>query len=306
MSKMRIDQVTRTSAAEQVVLQDAQKRIHLFTHSRMEKGRKTFAGIGKQDLSAITSSGNGEGQKRANRQEEEETISVKMRDGTILEMPRLTQEQYADIDTILSQSTPEQAEHLVRTGQIFGAEAYNELEEGRAEGPYSLTATSAAQTSYEAYAVTTAQKKQSELTTGAVLFGMYGVEQNLKNYFQSIQQEQKLAADLRTDAAELEEALADWPDDGSTEVFDYSEVIFNDDGSVSVIEHKGAELTKGEAKALLEKLKGQIVSIGQFDQRQMMQLQRMVEKYQQAMNTLSNIMKNTDETHKAIIANAKA
>jgi hypothetical protein len=37
----------------------------------------------------------------------------------------------------------------------------------------------------------------------------------------------------------------------------------------------------------------------------MMQLQMMVNKYQQAMNTLSNIMKNQSETQKAIVNNVR-
>lgn len=306
MPQVRVDQITRAKVAEQIVNEDRQQRVHLFTHSRFESQRATFAGIGKQDLSNIAKSSNGDQQKSARKDEDvDETLSVKLKSGDILEMPRLSKEQLSDIDAILSQATPAQAEHLVRSGQIYGTAAYQEIDQGREDGPYSLTATSAARTTYEAYVATTVHRQQEDKVHGSVLLGMYGVELNLKNYFQKVQDGQDLAAELRTDAAELEEALADWPDDGSTEMFSYREVQYNEDGSYTVVDHKNVEMTKAEAKALLDKLKGHIASLGQFEQRQMAQLQMMVNRYQQAMNTLSNIMKNMSDTHKAIIGNVK-
>ena len=305
MAEIRVDKVTQHRVAEQTKIQEEQERIHLFTHSRLEAPRKTFAGIGKQDFSAIGSQNDGQQGQREGRAEHDEKITVKTRDGKQIEMPRLTAEQYADIDAILAQATPEQADYLVRSGQMYAAHAYNEIEEGRADGPYSLEASSAAQTTYEAYVATGAQTQQEDATTGAVLFGMYGVETNLKNYFGHVQDEQKLASSLRTDVAEIDEMLADWPDDGSTEVFSYREVTFNDDGSISITEHKNVEMTKGEAEALRDRLQASIDSLGTFQNSEMMQLQVMVNKYQQAMNTLSNIMKNQNDTHKAIINNVK-
>ena len=117
---------------------------------------------------------------------------------------------------------------------------------------------------------------------------------------------QAVSEDLRTDQADIRSALADWPDDGSTEFFDYREVKFNDDGSYAIVEHYDVELTKAEAEALLMELEGQIASMGQFDQRSMYTLQNMVQKFQQAMNIASNIMKQQHETEKAIIQNVRA
>lgn len=307
MSKVRVDQATRARIAEQITQQDQHKQIKLFTHSKLEPARKTFAGIGKLDLSAISTSADGKQEDGKTRKDDEvdEVVSIKLTDGTRLELPRLSEGQYAEIDAILSQATPEQAEHLVRTGQQLGATAYAELDAGRAEPPFSLTANHAAQTAYETFVVTVKHAKNEEAAHGAMLFGMYGVELNLKSYFEKVQGEQKVASDLRTDVAELEEMIADWPDDGSTEVFDYREVIFNEDGTITVVEHKDVEMTKAEAQALVEKLEGQIENLGQFDNREMMELQMMVNRYQQAMNTMSNIMKNMQDTHKAIIGNIR-
>ncbi len=307
MSKVRVDQVTRARIAEQITQQDQHKQIKLFTQSKFETQRQTFAGIGKLDLSAIsTSADNKDGKSKAKKESEvDEVVSIKLNDGTRLELPRLTNEQYSEIDAILSQTTPEQAEHLIRNGQQFAAAANKELEEGRSEEPFSLEASHAAQTSYESYVVTVQHGADEEAVHGAMLFGLYGMELNLQGYFDKVKAEQQVASDIRTDVAEIEGALADWPDDGSTETFDYREVIFNEDGTITVVEHKDVEMTKEQAQALVDSLKGQIESMGQFEQREMMELQQMVNRYQQAMNTLSNIMKNMHDTHRAVIGNIR-
>ena len=307
MTRIKVDQVTRNQAPEQAVIEEQKRRIQLFGHSALEATRATFADIGKQDFSALTQ-GAKDRQKRGRAQDEaeQETIFVKSREGTRIELPCLSSEQYEQIDAILSQSTPEQAEHLIRSSRVVSAAAYDELRDGRTVAPFGLEATSAGQTAYETYLLTTKHRADEKATEDTLLFGMYGAEQNLRDYFGGVKEEQQVAADLRTDVAELDELLADWPEGQETEVIDYREVVFNDDGSISVVEHKGVEVTKAEAEALRDRLKGSIESLGQFENRQMTQLQWMVNRYQQAMTTLSNILKNTHDTHKAIIANTKA
>ena len=63
MSNVRVDQVNRARISEQIVQEEHKKQIKLFTHSRYEEQRQTFAGIGKTDLSAITTSSGNKGKE---------------------------------------------------------------------------------------------------------------------------------------------------------------------------------------------------------------------------------------------------
>ena len=71
-------------------------------------------------------------------------------------------------------------------------------------------------------------------------------------------------------------------------------------------EHKNVEMTKAEAEAVLAKLSGSVESLGGIHDSEMAELQMKVHKYQQALTTLSNIMKGMDDTHKAVLGNVRA
>lgn len=306
MQNVRLDPIVRRKLEDQAVVREQQQRVQLFTHSTFEAERKTFAGIGKPDLSAIGSSANGDSREKASKGNEvEETLTFKMKDGTRLELPRLTAEQSAVVEAILAKGTPEQRERLVRSSRQYAARAYEEVERDNAGGPYGLASTQAAYSTYQQASMGSSTTEQEKAMTDAIIMGVYGHEQNLRDFFQKIRDEQALANEMKTDVLELESMIDDL-EEGETDFFDYREVVFNEDGSVSVIEHKNVEMTKEQAQELKQRLEYQIEALGKVETMDTYYLQMMVHRWQQATNTITNIMKQSHETMRGIIDKARA
>ena len=134
---------------------------------------------------------------------------------------------------------------------------------------------------------------------------MIGVETDLGEFARMVQGKTKLAGELRTDMTELRNAISEWPEGGGKQYFEWTEVKYDKDGNMSVTEHKG-ELTKGEAENKLKDLEEQQGTLRDMTEMDKFQLQQMTHDYQQAMNTLTAMLKNMHDTMKATIANVKA
>ncbi len=311
MGKIRVEQLTfRNQVRDSATVKDREQRLHLFANSGFENQRKTFAGIGKRDLSALTGSNkDGSGHQRAHQpQNAEEIITIRFKDGERVEFPRLRPEIRERAEFILTNIKPEEREQLGEAMFETGVQTWGETLENPDGSNLESTAAlqSAGNETYEGYMTSGFQSEQNEYEQDALFMGMYGAHDALNSYFQEVQGNQQTASEVRTDIADIEAALTDWPDDGSTESFDYREVIYGDDGSINVVEHRDVEMTKEQAIALRDSLDSSLNGLSNFDTLQMANLQRMVNNYQQAMNTVSNIMKTSHDTQKAIIANARA
>jgi len=302
-----LEPVENTRRVEQIEITERERRIHLFTHSRIEGERQAFSGIGKQDLSALSSSSGQSGQKEAYATEEqEEVLSIVGRDGTRIELPRLSAERRARIQEILQGLDESKRTELLKVLTAFGKVVNEHVAHNTGEpAPNSLVARHAAFVSDETIFLDENQKR-TDAQEDTILLGMHGVEQDLVNFFNSLRDKQAVASEVRTDIAELQNLIAEWPDDGSTEIFDYTEIKFNEDRSFSVVDNENAELTKEQAIALLNRLEADEQSLTSMDVLSMQMLQMMVHKYQQALSTASNMIKIMDETHKGIITNVKA
>jgi len=319
---------------EQNLLQEQQKpavdvvqprvRLNLHTTNRFENNRKTFAGIGKQDLSAAA---NKDGAEQAPKKQTPSVVPerFRMHDGTWLEIPRLPQEQRDQAEAILSRLPSQQQEsarqaarklakavffelqgnpQLASSSSALGAESYTDDLNAAGAESFQLFE-SFGLTEHDIFANAGVDQTYEESVTSDILLGVTGIEGELYDFFDNIRQEQNLSEDVRTDAVELEQMLAEWPDDGSTEVFEYNDVVFNDDGSTTVYTRQ-IELSKPQAQALLNKLNGDIESLASISMRSHFALQMIVQKYQQAQNVVSNIMKLQHETHRGIVQNVRA
>jgi len=306
MSKMRIDEVT-TSTIQTLDNETArlQRRKELHKGSSFERsGPETFAGIGRTDLSAIKA-----GSSESPATVEAKSIIHTLPDGTEIEIPQLSADDRAKAEAILVRLSPDGQSQLIASAEDLGAAVWNEVlqnPEGVNVGSSSAGLSNAANNSYEVYTATTGENNRNNVTEGLLVTGMAGVEQNLFGFFDQLQGKQTLGNGMRADIAELTGMLADWPAGAQTQVFSYSEVVLNADGTTKVIEHKNEVLTKEQAQALLEKLQGQQDALSTITSMDSNKLQLMTERYQQAMSVLSNIIKSQDETRKGIIANAKA
>ncbi len=95
MSELRVENLNSQTGTDKgpSVEQIIRRRLELHSTSRYEKSRKTFAGIGKQDLSAVNGSAEESEEKTPAEVEEAETFQ--MFDGNVLEMPRAPKDERA-------------------------------------------------------------------------------------------------------------------------------------------------------------------------------------------------------------------
>ncbi len=308
MQQVKINQVKQQEVRTQDTAETRRKRVELFTNSQVEGARATFSGIGKQDLSALSKTSTD--QNATHERAEEEPIMVKFPDGTRQELPRISSDQRAQLQAFWATLDPEKRQELQTAAVELGAMAYDRVLDRRDEKGAALTTDKAmmdagSQPSWEAYFATGYQEEQAKAEQSGIIAGLWGVEQNLYGFFDKMRANQNLASSVRTDAADVTEALATWPDDGSTELFSYTDLTINDDSSVSTTAYTDVELTKEEAKALLKRLELNIESLSTVTTMEGMELQRMTNKYQQASETISNILKLTYETQKNILQNVK-
>jgi hypothetical protein len=306
MSKLRIDEVQNVTV-EPVDQDEVQVRRRKDFHKTSEfqrSGPETFAGIGRPDLSALKV-----GSAQAPTRVDVKPILYVLPDGQELEIPQLSQDDRAKVEAILARLAPAKRVQLIESADELGEAVWEEVENNPAGikvGSFSAGLQNAANASYEVTMATTGENSRNKVTEDLLVMGMSGVENNLFGFFTKLQEKQALGNDMRTEIAELEGMLQDWPAGKDKQIFSYREVIMNPDGTTKVIEHKNEALTKDQAAALVTKLKGQQDALSTITTQDSTKLQLMTEKYQQAMNTLSNIIKAQDDTRKAIIANAKA
>jgi hypothetical protein len=297
-----IDRLSSDKSALQTTL-ELRRRVHLYLHHGVDSERRTFAGIGKQDLSALGSSGE-QGSGPAPLEEEESeavALSVTLPNGALLFMPHMARAERRELKRILARMDDPDKAVALRRGRELGSVVLLDLQsEGQIEHHHGAAMRSAAEDAYNAFS-----PENSDPARGAILATIQGSQDNLYAFFQRVRDEQAVASWIRTDIAELKEMIAEWPEDGSVETFSYREVVFEEDGSLTLLEHRDVELSKAEAQGLLERLQGVEVSLGDFDNVLLTQLQFMVQRYQEGMNTVSNILQNVHETRKNMVQNLR-
>lgn len=149
------------------------------------------------------------------------------------------------------------------------------------------------------------QTDYEQEVTDHLIGGLWGFEQIITDYVMKIDKEQKMADEIRADMAELQELWNDWPEDEETQQFTYHEVIEDQHGNKELVE-RTVEITKDQAQELyrlLEEADKQLATFGPAEQQI---IQVVTHGWQQAMNTLSNVLKHYDETLRNILQNSKA
>ena len=233
--------------------------------------------------------------------------------GTRLEIPLLTSAERDEVERILARFDEEKREAVKKAFYEFGGDVLEEVvdnpkitgHEASLES-YSSKLQDSGQDAFSLFATTQLQSAQNQAQNETLFVGVQAVEQNLEDFFMRLQEEQAYADEIRTDIAELESAIEDWPDDGSVQVFDYHQSTINPDGSVTVVERNNVALTKDEAEQLLGELRYSADSLGEVANRNNMWLQKIVQDYQRALTTASNIMNLQHDTHRAIVNNVRA
>jgi hypothetical protein len=157
---------------------------------------------------------------------------------------------------------------------------------------------------YEVFMIDSGHLGREDQVTTIMFSAMAGIEAEVADHATMVQERTGLAGETRTDITELRDMLSNWPE-GTSQTFTWREVKVDGAGNVTV-EEKTAVLTKAEAEALVKNLELQLESIRGQTEIDKFDLQHKYEMMQQAVNTLSNIMKQQHDTEKAIINNVKA
>lgn len=139
----------------------------------------------------------------------------------------------------------------------------------------------------------------------ALIGGLWGFENAIREYVLHIDREQKMADEIRADMAELEALYEEWPEGVETQEFTYHEFVEDENGHRELVQ-KTVVLTKDEIQDLWKSLEEQDRVLATFGPAEQQVIQMVTQGWQQAMTTLSNVMKHYDETMRNILTNAKA
>ncbi len=143
-----------------------------------------------------------------------------------------------------------------------------------------------------------------DATNTLMAFSMGEVEGKLTGLAKQVQGGNETKKELRLDMTELREELSDpnarWPQE-----FTWNEHSTDSEGNITSTEKSGS-LTKAEAEALLEKLDGQLATIGEQSALWQFDLQSAMQKRSEIMNIMTAILKQMHDTMSATIRNVKA
>jgi hypothetical protein len=173
-------------------------------------------------------------------------------------------------------------------------------------GSFSAPLTKALGDSLEVYMVSSGVGEADRAVQGVLLGAMVGIEQELSVFARALQAKLDLSAELRTDITELQNEIADWEDPGEKREFSWHEIETDSEGKIANISLKTATLDKAGAEELLNELETGRANLGDLTEMMKLELQQMSQDYQQALNTLSNLLKSQHDSLMSIIRNTKA
>lgn len=308
MQVQRIDSVV-SGQTRQVSEDIAKKRLELHQSSGFSKGS---SGI---DLSALTRP------DAVNNTQEGRLLQT--RDGNEIELPSLDAETRAKAASLFARVSDAGRERLITVGLEVGRAAFanvaaqRAVAKGEPDAKAQLEAsTSALQASVQANLAAVAgeaynthpssmdQNKFNNAMTDAMTNGMAGVEGDLNATMHRFAAKAKMGQTVDEDVAELQDMLSSWPE-GSSQFFTWHESVKDKDGNITLVEKSGT-LTKEQAEDLLTKMKADASGLESMTAIEQQMLQVQVQDYQQAMTTLSNVMKSYDDNLKGILQNVKA
>lgn len=130
------------------------------------------------------------------------------------------------------------------------------------------------------------------------MMGVLGLQQQLTNYAQHVQNNNNIENELSTDNQELMQAVANWPPGTSTQTFTWHEI--NQNGQVVT---QTAALTQSQAQAVQTTVQDQLQSMQSQSQTDQLNLQNMAQQYQEGITTISNMLSMQYNTLKNTLQN---
>lgn len=296
MAKLRVDEIQNKSfSTPSTEVAHAKRRRELHTENAFEKAPPTYAGIGRRDLSGV----NG-GDKAGGSEKLIVMASYTLPNRQTIEYPTVSDALRARLDEGRAQLSAQQRATLAQHVEALSS-AIDASGSATAGGTLSPGVASAlgSGASFLQQAAAFRAVPASQMITGDTI---RLAEEKLRDLMLTAAERQQFGNEAKAVALELEEMLANWPDDGSTQVFSYRTMATDPDGKPTYTEHNNVELTKEEATALMKQMRLQGDTAASLTTMETFQIQQLTQKLQQSTEVLSTILKMTHEELSTIIA----
>ncbi|MBI5510214.1 MAG: hypothetical protein HY903_15770 [Deltaproteobacteria bacterium] len=275
MTVQRIDRINERAALQQVETERYQQRLNLFNVNSFER-------VG----------------------------GVEFADGSRIDIPSMTDSDREAAARLFASVPVDKQPQVDQASQDLAKAVYAASASGLTAGGASTVVMPALTNAAQAYVTATGLGTNAQVGSsaannafmGTMYMGLVGLEGDLEGRARDLQSRNQLADDLRTDMTEIRNELADWPDDGSTKTFSWTEV--KADGTI--VEHTNEALTKAQAEALLKNLDEQLAGVRDMNELARFDLQKNMQDYQQALQTFSGILKESHDQMMRTINNLKA
>ncbi len=238
----------------------------------------------------------------------ERVSAVQFQDGSGIALPAMSEQDRATAAQLFGGVPADQQAAMQEAANRLAAALYAEAAnnaEGVKVGSFSAGVTAALSEAASIYGSVTQGGAIDQQMQGTMFMALAGLEGDLQDFAINVRGKLALVKELRTDITELRDAVANWPEGVEKQRFTWREVTIDEAGNVKVVEHS-EDLTKQQAADKadgLEEMKNSLQDLTEMDK---LDLQRMTEDYQQAVNTLSALLKNNHDSLKSIIGNLKA
>lgn len=247
---------------------------------------------------------------------------VALADGSVITLPGLSPEEASQAQSLFANVAPEHREAVNEASAALGkaliggstlggskmasssnAQAYTlnqaspdvAAAAARAQNVYNTSVSG----NFGSYGSNSGAKNYDDTVQATAYMGVLGLQGELGTYAKTMQATQAQQNVLRTDQSELSTAVAGWGEDTTaTQNFSWHEI--DKDGNMVT---KSGDLTKAQAQAALGNVQSALTSFTDQTQMQAMQLQNMMQNYQNGINTISNLMKAAYDTTKNTLGN---
>jgi len=138
----------------------------------------------------------------------------------------------------------------------------------------------------------------ADLAQQSILFAMGGLEGRLQEYAMNVHNRVQLGNEIRTDLSEIKQMINDdkWPQE-------FTYYVVDKDGKVS----QKTEIinSKTDAESLANTIDTQLKNLRDVTELEQQDLQQLLQRYQETMQMLSNIIALFDKTADSIVSNLR-
>lgn len=212
--------------------------------------------------------------------------------------------QKVQAEQLIKSLTKDRQKTFKAVSAIMANQLFENLKSNKSEEQKDIDARKIISAGMEKTAVITNAPNAEILIQNTLSAVTYGIQKDLNQFVGQVSTDNHVIEILKEDIVLLKGLLSYWPDNGSVKEVSYRKCVKLSDGSYEVVETIRI-LTKEKAKNLLEEMENQLAAISDMSEMDNMNLQEAMNKQQQVMQIISNLMKQMHDTAKAIIDNMR-